>query len=62
MADRDQLGEDADGDFGRRDRADVEADRRVHALRGTRPASLRLEQRVEDARHLGAAADQAEVA
>ena len=32
----DQLGEDADGDFLRRDGADVEADRRVHALQRLR--------------------------
>ena len=40
--DRDQLGDDADGDLLRRDGADVEADRRVDALEllaGRRPSS-----------------------
>ena len=44
-----------------RDRADVEADRRVHALQALGAACLRLEQCVVDPRDLGAAADQAEI-
>ena len=39
--DGDQLRQDADGDLGRRDRADVEADRGVDAREATRSASLR---------------------
>ncbi len=58
----DQLGEDADGDFLRRDGADVEADRRVDALRASRAASGRRVERVVDARDLRAAADEPEVA
>ncbi len=59
-ADGDQLREDADGDFGRRDGADVEADRRVHAVEalGGMPSASSAS---IDARDLGAAADQAEV-
>src|SRR3954471_20266589 len=57
----DQLGEDADGDLLRRHGADVEADWRVHALeQGGR--RLVLGERAVDARDLGAAADQSEIA
>ena len=61
VLDGDQLGEDADGDLLRRDGADVEADRRVHARQRLGRHPVRR-QRVVDARDLGAAADQAEVA
>ena len=61
VLDGDQLREDADGDLLRRDGADVEADRRVDALQQLGRHAVRG-QRVVDARHLGAAADQAEIA
>ena len=62
MLDGDELGEDADGDLLRRDRADVEADRARARCAAARPACRSSTQRVVDARDLGAAADQAEVA
>ena len=57
----DELGEDRDGDFFGADRADVEADRRVHALQafGRHPFG---EQRVVNALHFRLAADQTEIA
>ena len=61
VLDGDQLGEDADGDFLRRDGADVEADGRVDVLERL-GRHLVGEQLVVDARHLGAAADEAEIA
>src|SRR5881392_3469350 len=56
-----ELGQDADGDFLRPHRADVEADRRVDALQGDSGDPVGY-QRVVDARDLRAAADQAEIA
>src|SRR3982750_1195103 len=58
---RDQLGKDRDGDFRRGDRADVEPDRRVDAAQAFDRHAFLLE-RLEDARDLGPAADQADVA
>src|SRR5215207_3868641 len=60
-ADGDELGENADGDLGRRDGADFEADRRVHAIQALERHAFG-DQRVPDARHLGPAPDQTEVA
>src|SRR5687767_9945152 len=57
----DQLGEDADGDFLRSNRADVETDRGVHALEPVRLEAF-PEQLVVNALYLRLAADQAEVA
>ena len=60
-ADGDELGDDADGDFGGSDGADVEADRRVHALEALAAAGRFGEKRLTDADDLGAAADEPEV-
>src|SRR6185503_7974578 len=56
-----QLGQDAHGDFLRRNRTDVEADRRVNALETFRRQPLLL-QLVVDPFHLRLAADETEVA
>ena len=56
----DQLRQDADGDLLRCDRADVQADRRMHALQALAGDAVLL-QRVVDAGDLRAAADQAEI-
>ena len=61
MLHRDQLGEDADRNLLRRDRADVEADRGVHLLQVLVGHGVGL-QRLVDPRDLGAAADEPEVA
>src|SRR3954471_5307433 len=61
VPDGNELREDADGDLGGRDRADVQTDRGVYAPETLARHALSLE-RLEDARHLGAAADQPEVA
>jgi hypothetical protein len=59
--DGDQLGEDGDGDFLRRDRANVESNRRVHPLQEIR-RHLLGEQRVVQTLDLGLTANQPEVA
>src|SRR5438067_73461 len=60
MFDGDELRENADGDFLRRHRADVEADWRVDARKGFRRHRVGG-QRVVDARYLRAAADETEI-
>src|SRR6185503_3131109 len=60
-AHRDQLRKDADGNFFRRDGADVEANRRVYAREALEWHAF-FNQRVVDLLHLGLAADETEVA
>ena len=57
----DQFGGDADGDFLRRERADLQPHRRVHALELIRRNAFALE-RLIDRQHLALAADHADVA
>src|SRR5215218_4550733 len=60
-ADGDELGQDADRDFGRGDGADVEADRRVYSRQAFGRHAL-FQQQVVDSADLRAAADQPQVA
>ena len=60
VLDRDELGEDADGDLLGCDRADVETDRRVHVLERI-GRDLVGDELVVDARDFRAAANQAEI-
>ena len=61
-ADRDQFGDDGDGDFLRGDGADVEANRGMDGLEAVDRDGAILDEHVVDPLHLGAAADETEVA